>query len=208
MLQVNHIVNSIFTSRTYILSNNSNDYWIVDCGDVAPLIKLISGLNEGDSFDLKGVLLTHAHYDHIYGLNYLTELFPDLKVYTNEYGKKALANEKINMSKYHEDPINYKSENVIECTEGYKINLFYGIDALVHFTPGHNPSCLTYEIDNYLFTGDAYIPGVEVVTILPNSNKSQAKESVDRIKALALGKTICPGHELNHDDQNELTYSL
>ena len=195
MLQVTHVVNSVFTSRTYILTfSGSNRCWLVDCGDVEPVTDKVSDLT-GGSYQVCGVLLTHAHYDHIYGLPGLTELFPQIRVYTNGYGKKALANERINMSRYHEDPINYESDNVIACDEDDVIDLFEGVQAKVHYTPGHNPSCLTFEIDNYLFTGDAYIPGVAVVTNLPGGDKPLAAQSLARIQALAQGKTLCPGHE-------------
>lgn len=43
---------------------------------------------------ISGVLLTHAHFDHIYGLNEIIALFPTTKVYTNEFGKRMLLNEK------------------------------------------------------------------------------------------------------------------
>ena len=126
MLQVSHIVNSVFTSRTYVLSErDGREFWIVDCGDVAPLVDMISSLG-GGAFQLKGVLLTHVHYDHIYGLPRLKEMFPEVRVYTNEIGRVALGNEKLNYSKYHNDPILYESENIVVCKEGDEIELFGG----------------------------------------------------------------------------------
>ena len=199
MLKVSYIVNSVFTSRTYILSvDNSSEFWLVDCGDVPPLIEKLSSM-VCDLFSIKGVLLTHAHYDHIYGLPHLTELFPQIKVYTNQQGKDALANERVNMSRYHEDPIKYESKNVIVCDEGSEIPLFTGLSAKVCYTPGHNLSCLTYEVGDYIFTGDAFIPGVSVVTSLPGSDKKLAIKSLERILKMAEGKNICPGHELKND---------
>lgn len=196
MLEISHIVNSVFTSRTYILSNDKNkEFWLVDCGDIPPLIDAISSMG-GNSFLIKGVMLTHAHYDHIYGLPRLTALFPQIKVITNEQGKKALTNPRLNMSKYHEDPIVYESDNVVVCNEGTVIDLFEGVKAKLYDTPGHHPSCLTYEVEDYLFTGDSYIPGVDVVTILPGADKKLAIESLEKIQALAKGKIICPGHEV------------
>jgi hypothetical protein len=47
-----------------------------------------------------------------------------------------------------------------------------------------------------LFTGDAYIPGVKVVTTLKGGDKVKAAESVERILRLAEGKTVCAGHEV------------
>ena len=197
MLKVNHIVNSVFTSRTYILSQEGSSFvWLVDCGDVPPIVDMLSSLG-GDSSMIKGVLLTHVHYDHIYGLPRLKEKFSSLRVYTNEYGKKALTDIRLNYSKYHNDPIVYDSENVVTCDEETVIELFDGVQAKVYHTPGHNPSCLTYEVDDYLFTGDAYIPGVKVVTTLKGGDKVKAAESVERIHRLAEGKTVCAGHEVD-----------
>ena len=196
MLKVKHIVNSVFTSRTYILTQKGCSYvWLVDCGDVPPIVDMLSSLG-GSSFEIKGVLLTHVHYDHIYGLPRLTEKFPSLRVYTNEYGKNALTDIRLNYSKYHNDPIVYGAENVVTCEEGSVIELFDGVQAKVCHTPGHNPSCLTYEVGDYLFTGDAYIPGIKVVTTFKGGDKVKAAESVERILQLAEGKVVCPGHKV------------
>ena len=200
MLNVTHIVNSVFTSRTYILTNEEHTaYWLVDCGDILPLSELLSAQG-GNLSMVKGVLLTHAHYDHIYGLPKLTELVPSVKIYTNEIGKKALINPRLNMSKYHEDPIVFESDNVVVCEEGSHIELFDGVTAKVYETSGHHPSCLTFEVGEFLFTGDAYIPGVKVVTMLPGADKSMAAESVERIVRQAIGKMICPGHEVTDNE--------
>lgn len=191
---MSNIVNTVYASRTYVLSQEGNPYvWLVDCGDVPPIVDLLSSL-EDCPFEIKGVLLTHAHYDHMYGLPKLTKLFPSLMVYTNEIGKKALASERLNFSRYHEDPINYITEKVVICGEGDEIELFDGVKAIVHYTPGHNPACLTYEVSNYLFTGDSYIPGIKVVTNLPGGDKTLAAESLEKILQLAEGKILCPGH--------------
>lgn len=196
MIRVEHIVNSIFTSRTYILlERDVREFWIVDCGDVPPLVDLISAIG-GVSFQLKGVLLTHVHYDHIYGLPRLREMFPEVRVYTNEAGRTALGNQRLNYSRYHDDPIVYESENIVVCKEGDEVELFEGVTAKVHETPGHSDSCLTYEVGDYLFTGDAYIPGVKVVTTLKGGDKELAARSVERILKMGEGKIICPGHEV------------
>lgn len=114
-VEVSYIVNSVFTSKTYYLSiQSSPDVWLVDCGDVDVLDHDLENL-KGEGFVVKGVLLTHTHYDHIYGLPRLRDMFSEVRVYTNEEGRVALANERINMSRYHEDPINYESEYVVVC---------------------------------------------------------------------------------------------
>lgn len=196
MLKVSHVINSVFTSRTYILTQEGcSSVWLIDCGDVPPLIDYMSSF-VSNSFQIKGVLLTHVHYDHIYGLPRLTEMFPSLRVYTNEYGKKALTDIRQNYSIYHYDPIVYESGNVVLTGESDAIELFDGVQAMVFHTPGHSPSCLTYEVGDYLFTGDAYIPGIKVVTTLKGGDKTLAVKSVKRILRLAEGKVVCVGHEV------------
>ena len=79
-------------------------------------------------------------------------------------------------------------------SEGDKIELFDGISLDVFETPGHNKSCLTFKVGNSIFTGDAYIPGIKVVTTLPNANKMDAEASKERIAAMAQGFDLYPGH--------------
>lgn len=191
MLQVDRIVNSIFDSITWLLSETeSNQVWLVDCGDVEPILEKIIEKT------VVGVLLTHAHFDHIYGLPELLKRYPDCKIYTNEIGRETLVDAKLNMSLYHETPLTVGGPQVHICSDGAEIPLFDNVTAKVYETPGHHPSCLTFIVQDYLFTGDAYIPGIKVVTNLPKGEKKLAEESLERIKRLAVRKIILPGHQL------------
>lgn len=40
---------------------------LINYGDVPPLVDIMSAIG-GGLFKIRGVLLTHVHYDHIYGL--------------------------------------------------------------------------------------------------------------------------------------------
>lgn len=190
MLQVKQIVNSIFTSNTYVLFDDDYDYcWLVDIGDFNKVADVLP-----PGVEIRGVFLTHSHFDHIYGLNALHEAFSQSKVYTSAYGREALYNEKKNFSLYHETSFVYKGKDVSVMAEGDKVEIYPGLSLTAFATPGHCPSCLTYGVGNSLFTGDSYIPGVKVVTKLRNGDRLQSQESINRILQLAEGKTICPGH--------------
>lgn len=183
MIQIKEIVNSIFTSKTYILFSEGEDKaWLVDIGDVEPVVTFL----EEKNLTVEGVFLTHAHFDHIYGLPELVKRFPQCKVYVTEYAKEALASDKLNMSRYHETPITYEGDNVGVVHEGDSMRLFNN-ESLMEFyeTPGHNPGCLTMLLGDKIFTGDAYIPGVGANTRLPRANKEQAEQSLQRILKLA-----------------------
>ena len=186
-IKIHQIVNSVFTSNTFVLMDKRNNAYLVDIGDFEPILQL--GVKE-----IKGVFLTHAHYDHIYGLRELLERFPNCPIYTSEWGVEALASDKLNFSRYHGDPLIIKCENVKVLSERDRIELFDNITLDVFETPGHNRSCLTFKVGNNIFTGDAYIPGIKVVTTLPNANKMDAEASKERIAAMAQGLDLYPGH--------------
>jgi len=194
MITIHDITNSIFTSKTYILSKEGEDKaWLVDIGDIEPVVEYL----EECGLTVAGVFLTHAHFDHVYGIHALVERFPQCWVYCTEYAKVALASEKLNMSKYNGTPLRYSGDNVVTVHEGEHLTLFAG-EPLMGFyeTPGHNPGCLTLVVGDSIFTGDAYMPGVGTTTTLPYANKEQAKLSMERILALSEGKSILPGHEI------------
>lgn len=193
-----HIKNSFFASCSYVVENGNNICWLVDCGDVQPLLTLLKHKK------LNGILLSHAHFDHIYGLNELIKRFPDTLVYTNESGKDALLDARKNMSLYHEKPFVFEFPNCIRIVkDNDEIRLSDKLKAKVVATPGHHPSCLTYLMGDAIFTGDSYIPGTKVVTNLPKGNKKHAQESLNKILLLAKERTVYPGHYI--EDNNKKT---
>lgn len=174
-------VNKLFNSVTYKIGNA-----IIDPGD------FWSGFRNS-----RVVLLTHAHFDHISGLNKLIEIEPNLRVYTNSIGREMLLNAKKNLSFYHDTPFVFEyPERIICVEEDSEIYIDSKISAKAYFTPGHNPSCITWEIEDAIFTGDSFIPGIKTVTNLPHSDKRLAEISEDLIRKLALDKVIYPGHKL------------
>lgn len=191
MLTVDFITNKVLHSRTYILcKENSNCVWLVDCGDTDRVLEKV-----GDKI-VEGVLLTHTHSDHIYGLEELIKRYPSVKVYTNAEGVEALKSPKLNLSHYHSEYPDISIDtpnNVCVLKEGDELFVLGNL-VKVYETPGHSPTCLTYIIEDKAFTGDAYIPGVKVFTGFPHANKQQATLSVERIRKLASNHQIMPGH--------------
>ena len=190
----------MFNSNTYILrEDGSNDVWLVDCGDTHRVLEQLSQ-NE----KIVGVLFTHGHSDHIYGVNELICAFPHVKIFSNEYGILELGNARLNCSYYHDDVddivinpnadlVSLESDvNGVEFNEGW-------LHAVAYHTPGHDDSCMTYVIDDYVFTGDSHIPGVKVVTIFRTGNRLKANESEQKILELANGRHLMPGHTLSPD---------
>lgn len=188
-MKIIRIVNSVFNSNTFVLTEeNSQDCWLVDVGDIEPILQAVG------NHRVKGVFLTHTHYDHIYGINKLVERFPDCVVYTSEHGKEGLFSTKLNFSKYHDDPLVFQGKHIRLLVEGEEISLFSCVALKAIHTPGHDWSCVSYYTDDLIFTGDSYIPNIKVITSMPKSNKTEAQASLERILKLCKTRDVYPGH--------------
>ena len=191
-MTIHQIVNSVFNSCSYVLTQDKQS-WLVDCGDVDQILPLIDG-------KLQGVLLTHAHFDHIYGLNNLESLFPGVPVYTIMAGLNGLMSDKLNFSRYYGEPFIFDSpDNVKLVQDGERISLFEDVEIKAVATPGHSPGCVTWVTDNAIFTGDSYIPGVKTVANLPHSDKDLALKNEALIRQMVENRSIYPGHAASYE---------
>lgn len=192
MMTIRQIVNSVFNSCSYVLTQDKQS-WLVDCGDVDQILPLVDG-------KLQGILLTHAHFDHVYGLNNLISLFPGVPVFTTPAGLDGLLSDKLNFSKYYGEPFIFDSpENVKLVKDGECISLFEGVEIKAVETPGHSPDCVTWLTENAIFTGDSYIPGVKTVTNLPHSDKALALKNEALIRQMVENRSIYPGHAASNE---------
>lgn len=197
MLKVHRIVNGIHNSCTYILNRESDVYvWLIDCGDYNIIKEWVDNYGK----IIKGVFLTHGHLDHIYGLKELLYDLPEMPIYLSENGGvKCMQNIRLNISRFTSNPFIIESHHFNELKEGDTICLFDDTILKVYQTEGHSPDSLVYKVNDYLFTGDAYIPNCDVVTKLPGGDKIKAEKSLNRIlKILKDGQLkAMPGHRLN-----------
>lgn len=196
MLSVHRIQNSIFGSNTYILNHSQYDSaWIIDPGDFD---EIKSYLNELNISRCEGVLLTHTHFDHIYGLNDLIDLYPNIKIYvSNEIGRSSLIDAKKNCSKYNENPFILKDISNVVILDDLRYELFFwpNIKVMYRKVLGHSLDSVIYNISQYLFTGDSFIPNIRTVSKLKGGNLEDANKTIDFIVKEFLSSTIiCPGH--------------
>lgn len=191
-MRILRFVNTFFNSNTYVLyREDKQEVWLVDCGDVEPLIQWCRNRKKS----IVGVFLTHTHFDHIYGLNDLLSYVSQVKIYTSPNGVQGLFSSRYNLSLFHDNSFVYRGNNVNTMEDGCKAELYPDTHLTAFFTPGHDWSCLTFHVGDYLFTGDSYIPGVKLVANFPKSDKQLAKESWNRISEMIMeDMEICPGH--------------
>lgn len=198
MLKVHQIVNDYQHSCTYILYEEDCEYvWLVDCGSA---IDIVEDWLQTNNKQLKGVFLTHSHDDHTFGLRRLLRLMPDIPIYLSaKEGIKCVQDIRLNLTKYTSESYQVFSNHFVELKDGDKVKLFSDVELIAIQADGHSPDSIIYKVGKWLFTGDAYIPPLAVVTKLPGADKSRAAESLGMIKELVEREKLIiqAGHSIN-----------
>lgn len=144
---------------------------------------------------LDAILLTHGHWDHIYGLDSLKADFPKTPVYIFEDDIDFLTNSYLNCSETNGFRLILRSKAEV-ITEGELDIGDYRIQ-VIH-TPGHTRGSVMYYFtdENLLFTGDTVLEYVTGPTYRPTGSNQDMKDSVKRFKTLGYaGETpLYPGH--------------
>jgi glyoxylase-like metal-dependent hydrolase (beta-lactamase superfamily II) len=158
---------SPFQENTYLLYNSEREAVVIDPGmqnkgEEEEISKFISDNN----LKLSRIILTHAHIDHVFGVNYLAEKY-QLNVAMHEDSIDVLKSVPDYASVYGFDFSlgNYTIE-VIE--EGSEIE--FGLTVL--FVPGHVPGHLVFykEAQKEMWVGDVLFYGSIGRTDLPGGN--------------------------------------
>ena len=193
-MEVFRYVNSILNSNTYILSSSGEStVFVIDPGDVNPIL---TWLEMRDQI-ITGIILTHSHYDHIYGLNDLISAFPDLKLYVRKASLSGLFCEKVNLSVYFDRPFvlqeRFSDKFILLNTKSvyslWNCDVFSIID-----TPGHSIDSISILFENFLFCGDALIPGIKVYRV-KGSVVGHINRSIKRICSIDNPNLVLlPGH--------------
>ena len=197
-IQVYTIVNDILQSCTYILTKqDERGAYLVDCGDIEPIISFI----EENNLHLEGLLLTHCHYDHIYGLKDLLLKYPNIKVYASEKTFRGLTDDDLSMSYLYTDEefsIHLSAEEMIVIEDKNSL-IMWGNQINCFPTPGHDVDCMTYVIGDAIFTGDSYNPNSPVFTKWRNSNVDMAIKNEKLLKEMIDVKhlVVYPGHRID-----------
>lgn len=161
-LNVKHFFDEDTYTLTYLVfDENSKDSVVIDPVlnyDQASSKTSMSSINELDSFisqrNLKPhyILETHAHADHLTGAVELQKRHLEAKIAIGKNITKVQSTFKeiYNLKDFNENGIQFdKLLNEGEVLTAGTITI------KTIFTPGHTPACISYLIEDLLFTGDA-----------------------------------------------------
>lgn len=158
------------------------------------------------------ILLTHEHYDHTSGVNWLCEHFK-CKLCCQKQAAESIEVEKNNrplvvakllndiekteeLRKFLREQKPYKCKADITFEQEISMDWNQHQLHLVH-TPGHSKGSCCIELDNkYVFTGDSLIPNISTITRFPGGDVNAYREkTVSYLKKIPKKCWIMPGHE-------------
>jgi hydroxyacylglutathione hydrolase len=192
MIIVEKLINKPVDSNTYILSDSeSENCLIIDPGnqDISKLVDYFSIIGKTPAV----ILLTHEHFDHIYGVNELLKSYPEIKIYGSLKTIERIQNKRKNLSFYY-DQVGYEILNAnfeIIRDDNITINSF---EIKVLKTTGHTDSSLSYLVEKKLFTGDFLIKDESTITKLPSGNRLDFLSSFKKFKKIIDESIIFQGH--------------
>ena len=129
--------------------------------------------------NVKIILITHTHSDHIEGVREMANS-TGATVYVHKAGEEDIRNQGVS--------------DIKTIDEGDIINIGK-IEVKVLHTPGHSPNNICFLMDNKLVTGDTlFVEGCGRVD-LPGSDIKKQYESLQRLKQLDDNIEVYPGHD-------------
>lgn len=182
-------------ANCYIVSE-ADEAFIIDPGGNAEKI-----IRAAKNFNVRYILLTHAHFDHIGALNSITAAFPDAKTAVSTFEHDWLYSPQLNFSEDFGLTFVFKGKVDLKLEDGMTLD-FAGTKIKVLHTPGHTPGSTCFYIENsgkpVLFSGDTLFRSSIGRTDLPGGNGRKIVESI-KTKLLTLPDetVVYPGHDEN-----------
>jgi len=197
----------IYYFNMYVIKGKDGDI-LIDTGFLCMKRKLKKWL---DQFNIKLILLTHAHVDHIWNVSYIKKLY-NCKVAISNLDVKNIDNSKI-----HSKPSNEKHRSYTKLMN-FGMRKFvandFDVDYLLNDNdiidkfnlkikvvslPGHTEGSVGYLFNNNIFCGDVLVNRKRYVEIAyQNQDNDLAKNSVMKLFDLKPNN-IYVGHDKKID---------
>ena len=207
--KVEVLSNTIFATNSYLIIDNHNNALIVDPSFDPQAIE-----QKIDFLGLKvvGILVTHAHQDHIFSVKYFMDLY-NVAVWASEKSKELFGDRVCNLSfigSQHfglEETILDVPVKILEDQTTYQIENFV---FTIGIYPGHSIGCTVFDFGEFMLTGDFIFKGTIGRIDWPGSNPEDMKNSLmlfrDRYKTIDM--PIYAGHNDASTIQKELATNI
>ncbi len=192
--------------NTYILKDeDSKEAVLIDVGGNFEEIK--SNL-EKEGYNLKFILNTHGHFDHVLGESIIQEKYPDIPIYMNENDISHFIRLKEEMS-YFGIPFTGKDPLVLKDFIDEKSELYIGKHKIqIFYTPGHSKGSLCYYVDGKLFSGDAlFFRSIGRTDFYDGDYDTLITSIKTKLLPLPEDTIVYPGHGPKTTIKHEKTYN-
>ncbi len=171
-----------------VFEENSKDAVVIDPGADGDFI-----LNELKDLDVKAILATHGHLDHIGQVGYLKEKL-NTPFYMNKKDEFLINNEIfpnfayiVKAVKCPSPDFDVKDDDVLK---------FGNLEFQVIEMPGHTPGsvCFFNEKEKIIFVGDTLFKGSVGRTDLPGGNGKMLEQSLKKLMEFPEDTVVYSGH--------------
>ena len=192
MMMIKRLTTGYLGTNTYmVINDDTKEAVIIDPADIPANLRAHIA-KEG--LEIKAILLTHAHFDHITGLDKAIEIYGQMPVYVGKQDLELLHNEVLNESLTFGKEYTYDGGDAIY--DGQVLSVI-GCDFKIIHTPGHTPGgvCYYLESEEVLFSGDTLFRASVGRTDFRASNHSDLVHSIrEKLFALPEDTMVYPGH--------------
>lgn len=183
--------NEDLTSNTYILIDSKKDALVIDPGK--EYLGIVDYLKKNE-LNLKGVLLTHVHYDHIRGIPNIISNY-NAPIYCHFEDSNKFESSYLNCSKFMNCHFEIKL-NPITLTDGEILSNLLEEDIKVIHTPFHTNGSVCYYLkeSKILISGDTLFRFTVGRSDLPTSMPKETFASLRKLADLPNDVNVYPGH--------------
>ncbi len=200
-IKIGRMVLGMYSTNCYFLyRQGEQDAIVVDAPDHG---RQVCDTLEKNGLHVAGILLTHGHFDHIWGLEDLRDAANEkaarrgaekVSVYACEAEKDLLADTYQNVSKLMHRPCSVKADIYVK--DGEELTIA-GMTCRVIATPGHTSGCCCYyfQEEGFLLCGDTIFLESVGRTDFPTGSMSMLVRSVkEKLFVLPEDTKVYPGH--------------
>lgn len=179
---------------------------VIDPGDCSGL--LLNEIEKAGIEELKYILCTHAHFDHVAGAGRLKESFPEAKIAVGLEDSAALNDDVLSLAAYFGAPF-YPCVADEELKNGDVLQIG-NIEFNIISAPGHTPGGVLYyeKEQGVLFAGDTLFKGSVGRTDLYGGDTAVLMNTLKKIKNFPDECVVYSGHGEKTTIKHEKIYNM